>query len=60
MRNALLQAATHDFVLVVGAVHQGFLMGHWSVLLQGNGSSYISHSESKERNGALVEAKADN
>ena len=28
-------------------------------MLQGNGSSYIAHNESKERNGALVEAKAD-
>lgn len=37
-----------------------FLTGHLSVLLQGNGSSYISYSESKERNGALVEAKSDN
>lgn len=27
--------------------------------LQGNGSSYIDHSEASGRNGALVEAKAD-
>ena len=29
------------------------------MLLQGNGSSYIDHSEASGRNGALVEAKAD-
>ncbi|BDA44272.1 Acetyl-coenzyme A carboxylase carboxyl transferase subunit [Coccomyxa sp. Obi] len=31
-----------------------------SQLPSGNGSSYIPYSDSKERNGALVEAKADN
>lgn len=27
--------------------------------MQGNGSSYIEHNESNQRNGALVEAQAD-